>query len=585
MLSEADKRTGFPSVDKPWLKYYSEDKRTFEVPECSVYEYMLESNKDNLSATALEYFGNKISYQKLIEKVDQCAAAFLAMGVKRGEIVSFCNPTTPEIYYAFYALNKIGAVANMIDPRTNASKIDEFITGAHSRIVFYIDIAYPKLKEILAKKAIEKAICISPADSLSVVLKAGYHLKNHVSSDKKAPGGEKFISWRQFFCLGQNKTGNVAAAGAAGDLPAGIVYTSGTTGVPKGAVLSNKNLLSMVQQNICADMGWGRNDRFLGIMPPFIAYGLVCGFTLPICLGMDITIIPKFEPEKFDTYLLKYRPHHLMGVPSHMERLIGSKKLDGIDLSYLKTVIVGGDKLNPEMEVTVNEFLRSHHSSCHVIKGYGLTEMSSNAVFPRNQECNKIGSVGTPLANNNIKVIDSDTGKELGYNEIGEICLTGPTLIEGYLNNEEENKKVFKVENGVRWMHTGDNGYVDDDGVVFFCDRLKRMIVRHDGFKVYPAKIEHVIQAVPGIKDCCVVGIPDKDHSQGECPVAFIVIRDGVTKGTSELINTVRLTCAKDLPEYSQPVEIRICESLPLTDVGKVDYRALEKAAQEKIKV
>lgn len=584
MCSQADaKTTGYPSIDKPWLKYYADDKKTFVVPDCSVYDYMLKSNEDHLSSVSLEYFGKKITYRELINRIDQCADAFIKLGIRRGDIVSFCNPTTPEIYYAFYALNKIGAVANMIDPRTNVSKIDEFITGAKSKIVFYIDIAYVKIKDILKKAEIEKAICVSPADSLPPVLKLGYRLTNHLPDDKKAPAEDKYLSWKQFFTLGQKnireKKQEIGIQGPAGDLPAGIVYTSGTTGIPKGAVLSNKNLLSMVQQNICADMGWEKNDRFLGIMPPFIAYGLVCGFTLPICLGMDITIIPKFEAEKFDSYLLKYKPHHLMGVPSHMEKLMSSQKLKDADLGFIKTVIVGGDKLNPEMEIKINEFLHAHNSKCNVIKGYGLTEMSSNAVFPRNQESNKIGSVGTPLANNNIKVIDSDTGEELGYNEIGEICLTGPTLIAGYLNNEAENKKVFKTEQGVRWMHTGDSGYVDEDGVVFFCDRLKRMIVRHDGFKVYPAKIEKVIQSVPGIKDCCVVGTPDKGHSHGELPVAFIVLQNGTATDVDALKEAVKSTCTGSLPEYSQPAEIRICNDLPLTDVGKVDYRALEKAA------
>lgn len=546
---------------------------------------MVKSNADNLDAIALDYFGKETTYRKLITLIDQCANAFAALGVQRGDVVSFCNPTTPEIYFAFYALNKIGAVVNMIDPRTNTSRIESFILGTHSKIVFYIDIAYPKIKDTLARGEIEKAICISAADSLPAVLKLGYKLKNRIPADKKPPLDEKYISWKQFFALGLANKGTTQAKNEHPlELPAGIIYTSGTTGVPKGAILTNKNLLSMVYQNICADMGWAKNDRFLGIMPPFIAYGLVCGFSLPLCLGMRVTIIPKFEAEKFDAYILKHRPHHIMGVPSYVERLMYSDKIQRADLSFLKTVIVGGDKMNPETEVIVNDFLKAHNSSCHVIKGYGLTEMSSNAVFPRCNECNKIGSVGTPLVKNNIKIINSETGKEIGYNEVGEICLTGPTLIDGYWDNEEENTRVFKIEDSVRWIHTGDRGYIDEDGVVFFNDRVKRIIVRSDGHNVWPSDSERIIEKHQSIENCCVVGVPDVAAGQGEIVTAFIVIKRDSKKAEEQIIDELKAECLKNLPTRDVPIQYYVCPELPLSGVGKVDYRALEEMAKSQEK-
>lgn len=579
-MMESKTLTGYPSIDKPWLKYYAEDKRDFTLPTCSVYDYMVKSNADNLDATALDYYGKEITYRELIAMIDHCAVAFAALGVRSGDVVSFCNPTTPEIYFTFFALNKIGAVANMIDPRTNTSRIENFITGTHSKIVFYIDVAYPKIKDILDRKDIEKAICVSAADSLPALLKLGYKLKNRIPADKQAPKNNKYLDWKQFLALGKT----IAAANLSQDaqtlnLPAGIVYTSGTTGIPKGAILTNKNLLSLVYQNICADMGWTKNDRFLGIMPPFIAYGLVCGFSLPICLGMRITIIPKFESEKFDVYILKHRPHHIMGVPSYVECLMYSAKMQKADLSFLKTVIVGGDKMNPEAEVAVNEFLKVHNSSCCVIKGYGLTEMSSNAVFPRCNECNKIGSVGTPLVGNNLKIVDSETGKELGYNDVGEICLTGPTLIDGYWDNEEENKKVFIIEDGVRWIHTGDRGYIDEDGVVFFNDRVKRIIVRSDGHNVWPSDSERVIEKHPCVEACCVIGVPDVAAGQGEIVTAFVVIKRDSEKAEEQIIEELKAECLKNLPTRDVPLQYFIRSELPLSGVGKIDYRALEERA------
>ena len=580
-MTEEKKLTGYPSIDKPWMKYYEEDKKSFILPDCSVYDFMCKNNADNMSATALDYFGSELSYEALINKINQCAAAFRALGVQQGDVISFCNPTTPEIYYAFYALNKIGAIANMIDPRTNTSRIEDFIMNTQSKIVFYIDIAYPKVKDILIHSEIEKAICVSAADSLPVLLKAGYKLKNRIPKDKQPPQNEKYLNWKQFFTLGQQSAAeNPSVQDHAVDLPAGIIYTSGTTGVPKGAVITNKNLLAMVYQNICADMGWAKNDRFLGIMPPFIAYGLVCGFTLPLCLGMRVTIIPKFDVEQFDSYIVKHKPHHIMGVPSYIERLMYSEKIQKTDLSFLKTVIVGGDKMNPETESIVNDFLKAHNSSCKVIKGYGLTEMSSNAVFPRCDACNKIGSVGTPLVRNNFKVIDSETDQELGYNEVGEICLTGPTLIDGYWANEEENKKVFRFEDGIRWIHTGDRGYIDEDGVVFFNDRVKRIIVRSDGHNVWPSDSERIIEKHPCIENCCVVGVPDVDAGQGEIVTAFIVIKRDSSKSKEQIIEELKEECLRNLPTRDVPLQYFVRSELPLSGVGKVDYRSLEEMAR-----
>ena len=576
--------SGYPSIDMPWMKYYDEDKRDFTLPDCSVYDFMLQSNAENLSATALDYFGKEFSYRELISMIDQCACAFNELGIRRGDVVSFCNPTTPEMYFAFYALNKLGAIANMIDPRTNASRIEEFITRTHSSIVFFIDIAYPKIRDILAKNIVKKAICISAADSLPALLRFGYRIKNRSVLNNEIPKSGKYLEWKQFFTLGKKERSgeNKRLYEKAIELPAGIIYTSGTTGVPKGAILTNKNLISMVFQNKCADMGWEKNDRFLGIMPPFIAYGLVCGFTLPLCLGMRVTIIPKFEIEQFDSYILKYRPHHVMGVPSYIERLMNSKIIQKADLGFLKTVIVGGDKMNVEAEVSVNRFLKAHNSNCRVIKGYGLSEMSSNAVFPTCAECNKIGSVGIPLVKNNLKIIDFETGKELGYNEVGEICLTGPTLIDGYWDNEEENRKVFKIEDGLRWIHTGDRGYIDEDGVVFFNDRLKRIIVRSDGHNVWPSDSERIIERHPCIDSCCVVGVKDETAAgQGEIVTAFIVLKRDSKKSAEQVIAELKEECLKNLPTRDVPLQYFVRPELPLSGVGKIDYRALAELSKK----
>lgn len=577
---------GYPSIDRPWLKCYPENKINFDLPEKTVYEFALDANKDNMDNIALEYFGNKIKYADFFKKVNETEKAFRKMGIKKGDTVSFCVPTLPETFYAFYALNKIGAIANMIDPRTNVSSIKSFIKNANSKMIVFIDIAYPKMVSIINELNIENIVSLSASDSLPIHLKSLMKAKNFFDElkNKKEPVNKHIINWNDFIKQGRNFNFESEILTDKLNLPSGIVYTSGTTGIPKGSVMNNKNFLSMVYQNHAANMGWDKNDVFLGIMPPFIAYGMVCGFSLPICNGMQIDIIPKFEADKFDSYILKHRPNHIMGVPSYLDNLTKSEKLKNKDLSFIKTAIVGGDKLVVSSEERINEFLKQHNSKAVVSKGYGMTEMSSNAVYTVNKDSNRLGSVGIPLVENYFKIIDSE-GNEIGYNEIGEVCLGGPTLIDGYLNNASENKRVFKIEDGKRWVHTGDNAYMSKDGLVFFQDRLKRIIVRSDGHNVWPSRIEQIIEENPHVKQCCVTGVKDPNVENGEVPTAFIVLNEGSLEIADEIIKEINDASLSRLPERDIALEYYIQDELPLTPVGKIDYLKLSKEGTNNPKV
>ena len=569
---------GYPNIDKPWLKHYAEEVINFALPDKTVYEFVYEANQDNLNKTALEYYGSKITYKKFFKKVAEVEKTLRKMGIKKGDTISFCAPTIPETFYAFYALNKMGAIANLIDPRTNASSIKSFIENANSKMIMYIDIAKPKMAPIIDELNIENVISMSAADSLPIPLKILYKIKDKIQNLRKPKVNinKKVLNWKNFVKEGKGYTFQSEELTDKLNLPSGIVYTSGTTGIPKGGIINNKNILSMVYQNHAANMGWEKNDKLLGIMPPFIAYGLVCGFTLPLCNGMQIDIIPKFESDKFDEYILKHKPNHIMGVPSYLDNLTKSKKLENRDLSFIKTAIVGGDKLVVSSEERINEFLAKHGSKATVSKGYGMTEMSSNAVYTVNKDSNSLGSVGIPLVENGLKIID-ENGNELGYNEVGEVCLTGPTLIDGYLNNPEENKKVFRIEDNERWVHTGDNAYMTKDGLVFFQDRLKRIIVRSDGHNVWPSRIESIIEENPHVKQCCVTGVKDPNVENGEIPTAFITLQDGSLDTIEEIIKEINAACLLKLPERDIALQYFIQDELPLTPVGKIDYVKLSK--------
>lgn len=597
--------TGIPSIDQPWLTKYPENMLNFELPNMTVYEFAKEINKDNLDSIALEYYGTKITYRTLFEKIDEVEKSFRKMGIKQGDFVSLCVPTIPETFYIFYALNKIGAIPNLIDPRIGSELITKYIRESNSKAIIYVDNAYPKLRPIIDELNIPNIISLSVKNSFSSITKVGYELKSFIDDmkDKKSvkkylefkkkfkiPSKKKIIDWNDFIEFGKNYEFKSEELNDKLSLLAGVVYTSGTTGTSKGGKITNQNILAMKYQNVAANMGWDRNDIILGIMPPFIAYGLVCGLTLPLCNGMQINIIPKFEPKSFGNLILKHHPQHIMGVPAYLEYLLEDKKLQNKDLSHLKSVIVGGDKLVIKTEDRINQFLADHGAKIVVSKGYGMTEMSSNAIYTVNIDCNELGSVGIPLVENSLRIFkikydengeevkeDELDKEEAGYDVVGEVYLSGPTLIEGYLNNPQEDAKTFIVRNGKRWVRTGDIARMTKEGLVFFEDRKKRMISRSDGHNTWPDPIEKLINQQPNVIDSCVVGVKDPNLENGFVPTAFIVFdKEGlISKGiiTKEIDNAA----LERLGERDKALKYYKIDELPLTPVGKVDYKLLSE--------
>ncbi len=572
---QSEKLTGYPSIDKPWLKYYTEEAINAELPKCTIYEYLYEQNKNHLEDIALNYFGNKISYDKLFDNIEKAAKAFSALGVKEGDIVTVASISTPETIYSFYALNRLGAISNMVDPRTSTEGIKHYIEEVKSKLVISIDVAIPKIKEAIAGTEVEKVISISPYNSLPTVKKVIVNTLGKFKGDTPKLFDD-CIAWNEFIKL--SATPNYAKYKK--DTCCVIVHTGGTTGMPKGVMLSNDNInAAALQCDICGT-NFKRKDKWLNIMPPFIVYGVGNGLHLPLAIGMEVILIPKFDPKKFDELLIKHKPNHITGVPSHYGNVVNSKKLKEKELDYLVSPIVGGDSMITTLEETTNDFLISHHCSQAVMKGYGMSEVCAAVSLTSGDNRNPIGSVGVPFTHTIISIFDADTGEELKYGQQGEICMTGPNTMLGYYENEAETKAILKThKDGKVWVHSGDLGYMTENGEIFIIDRIKRMIVRHDGFKVYPSQIEKVIAHNKAVITCCVVGTDDKSHSQGRLPIAFIVPEENINNeiAKKELFEL----CKAELPEYAQPIDFIFIDKLPLTPIGKVDYRKLEEIAKE----
>lgn len=568
-MSEAKQLTGFPSIDKPWQKYYSDEAINGAIDECKIYEKIWNENKDHLEDVAILYYGRKTNYRQLFSNIEKTAAAFVAEGVKAGDYVTVCSVNMPEVVYAFYALNRIGAVANMVDPRTNTERIGQYMKDAGSSFVLTLDRALPRFTKLCDDGIVDKIVILSPADSLPMPLKLGYKMKNKVSITTN----DRCRVWKDFIQQGAGT--KIEDYPYEKDYPAAVVYTGGTTGIPKGAVLSNDLINTVVCGYKDNGLSFARGDKCLSIMPPFIAYGVSVGIHLPISAGVTDIVIPQFNPEELGKLISKHRAQHFIGVPSHLEQLPKSPGADNMDLSFFKTAGCGGDLMTPESERRINQYLSDHGCTNKVIQGYGMTEMGGTAVT--NTHCAvKPGSVGIPLPKNNISVRDPETKKELTYNTKGEIYLMAPAYMSRYINAPEEQKKLFWTDDQDKvWVKTGDVGYVDEDGFVFLMGRMKRMVIRPDGHNVWPSQIEEVLLRHPSVDQCSVVGCPVPDGQNGKIPTAFIVVKEGVEQ-TDQLLKEIEEFSKIYMPERDTASAFRFIDKIPMTPIGKVDYRALE---------
>lgn len=571
--------TGFASQDKPWLKYYTDEQISEIAPKMTVYECMYVNNKDHLDDIAFEYYGNKITYRKLFSNIDKVQKSFEEMGVKKGDIVTICSITTPEIIYSFYALNKIGAISNMIDVRYTKQAIEEFLNEVESKYFITLDICYPKIKDILDKTKVEKTILVSPINSIPKLLKVGAKISDFVKGKKLSiPYSESIIDWNNF--IYDKDITNANSVPYDENQPVAIVHTGGTTGIPKGVLLSNENFVNAAIQIKNSSVKADRNYKFLNIMPPFIAYGIVLGLNTPITLGWNTTVIPQFDANKFDELLMKHKPNGIMGVPAYWETVMKSKKMQTEDLSYIKNILLGGDRIKPEFEKRLNNFLLEHNCDAGVGKGYSMTEASACATFST-KEANELDSVGIPLTKTVISIFEPGTTKELPYNEVGEICIKTPTMMLKYFGKEEETNKVKVMHDDGYWIHSGDLGYINENGILFVKDRIKRMIIR-SGFKVFPSEIENLFIKHPYVESCAVVGIPDEVDVTA--PKVCVVLKEEYRNQVEEIqAQLLDMFENSTLPPYFKPIKFDFRDKLPLTDIGKVDFVSLQEEEKNKV--
>jgi len=555
-------------IPAPWSKYYKDSELEIDIPDINLYDQVKKSSKLYPDYIAIKYMNRKIKYKTLIKKIDKCAIAFKRLGIKKGNIVTICLPNVPEALIAIYALNKLGAIANMIHPLSAEQEIKESILSTKSNYLIMIDMFYEKIKNTIDSTPVKNVIFVSASDSMNLVMKIGYKITT-IGKLEKYKSSKKFISWNKFMLKSITRE-KYKFIRYGKNTPAVILHSGGTSGKPKNVVLQNRAfIMSAIQEGrVLKKLNTG--DSVLTIMPNFHGFGLSVCMHTPLALGMYTTLIPQFDSKKLDTLIKKTKPSVIVGVPTLFEALVNSSNEKELDLSNLKYVISGGDLLTKNLEDQVNEYLSKRNSDAKITQGYGLSEALA-AVCLAHDEVNKSGSIGIPLPGNYIKIINPSTRESLPFNEVGEICIHTKALMIGYLNEESETNDALQMhEDGHVWLHTGDLGLMDEDGFIFYKGRQKRMIIV-SGYNVYPAHVESVIESHPAVLQCTVVSMPHKYKK--EVPKAFIVLRDGF-HGLF-IKNEIKEYCKKNLEHHMIPYKFVYRKKLPKTKLGKVDFRAL----------
>lgn len=574
-MTEERNQTGYPSIDKPWLKYYSDDAINKPLPECTIYEYMWENNKDYPKDTALVYFNRKISYGELFANIEKTAKAFTALGVKPHDIVTVALPSIPEALYCLYALNRLGAVANMIHPLAGKDETIFYLNEVKSQVAVLFDRTYETIADDLGKTSVQHAIVASPADSLPAPLKIAYNLK----VKKPALDGSVSINWKTFIHGGKGVDANIVKKDC--HEMAILSHTGGTTGNPKGCMITDCNINAEIWQ-IGSSMNPHRQECMMVVLPPFVNYSLTNGMLEPLAFGMKLVLIPKYEPLEFADYVEKHKVNHVNTIPAYCEAMLQIPDIEKKDLSSLMNVFYGGEGMTEEAENSVNLLLKKCGCNFALKKGLGMTEVTSAATVTFDN-VNDFESVGVPLPKMNCKIVQPDTFDEVTYGEQGEVCFYGPTLMLGYYEHKQETDDLLRVHpDGKRWLHTGDLGYINEDGVLFITGRIKRIIMTKglDGqvTKMFPDRIEKALYAHQAVELCCVIGVPDEDRIN--YPKAFVVLKADYAESES-LTQEIISVCQENLPGYMVPNEIEYHSSLPRTERGKIDYRALEEMAQK----
>ena len=546
-----------------------------DYPELTMFQKLEQAALQYPNDDAVEFYGKKISYSAFIKRIERCARAFTAIGIKKGDAVTLCMPNIPQTLDCFYALNRIGAVANMVHPLSAQKEITYYLNVSESKAIVTVDMFFGNVKKaIAAADHPVLAIVTRMQDELPPIFGAVFFLKKG-KEFRHYPDTENSIRYKKFL-KGAERVGKLPEIGFEKDRTAVILYSGGTSGLSKGICLTDLNFNACAMQSREAiSMPFHNGLRMLSCMPMFHGFGLGINIHTVLIHGACCMLMPTFDKHSYAKALIKKRPNFIAGVPTIFEALLHLPELEGQDLSFLMGMFCGGDSLSVELKHSIDTFLKAHNAKIQVREGYGLTEcVTASCLTPKDEY--RENSIGLPYPDTYYQIVAPGTDDVLPYGEEGEIILRGPSVMKGYLKNPEETAKTLRrLADGNIWLYTGDLGSMDEDGYVYFKQRIKRMIITN-GYNVYPGPIENVIDGVDEVSYSCVIGV--KDPRRMQRVRAYVVLRDGAEPSDAlrkKIMDELSLHVAK----YALPKEIIFRDELPKTLVGKVAYRKLEEEA------
>ena len=562
------------SSNAAWLKYYGDMPHSINYPDISIYQIIKETKNKYNNYIAYDFMGKAVNYSCFIEEVELCAKALLAQDVKKGDCVTVCMPNTPQAIIMFYAINRIGAIATMVHPLSAENEIMFYLNETNSKIALTLTQFYDKFEAIKDKTNLKKTIVTTIGEALPKLKGFAYKFIGHEPPVKDSP---EVISWSDFINCGKKYKKEIEHTGK-GEEPAVILFSGGTTGTSKGIVLTNLNFNALALQTIAASEGLKAGNVMLSVMPVFHGFGLGVGIHTMLVAGAKCVLVPRLNVAEFPKLFKKHHPNYMAGVPTLYEAMMRNEEMKKADLSCLKGLFSGGDSLSIELKKKIDTFLKERGAKIQVREGYGTTEcVTASCLTP--SAYYREGSIGIPFPDTFYKIVIPETLNEAAAGEMGEICIAGPTLMKEYINHPDETAQVLKIHpDGKTYLHTGDLGYMDEDGFVYFVQRLKRMIVT-SGYNVYPSQLENIIDSHPDVAISTVIGVRD-DYKMQKVK-AFIVLKPDV-EPSDEIKKSIHSLLEKSVAKYALPKEYEFRESLPKTLVGKVAYRELEREEEEK---